>query len=197
MKCFKFCLLIIICLVITGCSSNETRSAISLKDFNNTAEFNEFTVEDNMKAYASVDYILEASLATYDDIVIEMIVYIDSEHASLVQEQHIESFNLLKSTGAMVEKEKGANYYEYSLISNNRYMVSTRVDNTLIFSKVMLSDKGIVVNLLVFAKALLPIRIILLGRYILINADISLQASLATAVYVADGKKYMSVIFAF
>ena len=147
MKCFKFCLLIIICLVITGCSSNETRSAISLKDFNNTAEFNAFTVENNMKAYASVDYILEASLATYDDITIEMIVYIDSEHASLVQEQHIESFNLVKSTGAHEIRDEGQNYYRYGLISNGYFMISVQVDNTVIFCKTFLDNKEMIDNI--------------------------------------------------
>ena len=53
----------------------------------------------------------------------------------------LDSFNLLKSTGASEKKDKGDNYYKYFLISNNYYMVSSRVDNTLIFCKTLLTNK--------------------------------------------------------
>ena len=77
-----------------------------------------------------------------------MIVYDDNEKAEKVQLSHIESFDLLKTTGAQAKKEKGNNFYHYSLISNNRYMASTRIDNTLIFCKVMVEDKELVESLI-------------------------------------------------
>lgn len=140
-----FCILImVLCLLITGCGNDKTRTVKTLDDFGNSATNEGFSVKDNMISYVNVDYILESRVATYDDIEIEMIKYSNSDYAMQVQEQQIESFNLLKSTGAFVEKEKGSNYYEYVLVSNNRYMVSTRIDDTLIFSKVMLTDREIV-----------------------------------------------------
>ena len=43
---------------------------------------------------------------------------------------------------------KGKNYYRYELVSNGYYMINTRVDNTLIFCKVMLNDKETVDEIL-------------------------------------------------
>ena len=75
------------------------------------------------------------------DIVIEMIVYDNADDAEKVLEEHIKSFNLLKSTGAAEKKQTGDNYHKYFLISNNYYMVSSRIDNTLIFCKTLVTNK--------------------------------------------------------
>ena len=145
MKKISIFIILFICLFASGCGSNKTRTAATLSGFDSIFQNNGFTITSDNDKYKSVDYITSYSLATYDeDTSIEMIIYTDSDYAIKVQEQQIESFNLLKSTGAQVIREKGSNYYEYALISNNRYMISTRVDNTLIFAKVMLKDKDFV-----------------------------------------------------
>jgi len=144
----SICLLMILCLFITGCGEEKTRDVATLDEFTNVASSKGFTVNDNMELYSEASYILEAKQAIYDDITIEMVKYTDSDYANKAQENHIESFDLLKTTGASAHKEKGSNYYSYSLVSNNRYMISTRVDNTLIFCKVMLSDKETVDGIL-------------------------------------------------
>ena len=142
------CLLFIMCLFITGCGEDKIKTAATVDDFSNVLVSKGFTVVDNMNAYSGVDYILEAKKAVYDDIEMEMIKYTDSDTANKVQENHIESFDLLKSTGAHAKKDKGSNYYSYALVSNNRYMVTTRIDNTLIFCKVMVEDKEFVEEIL-------------------------------------------------
>lgn len=141
-------LLLIICLFITGCGEEKTKKVATLDEFGNIASEKGFTVSDTTDSYSNADYILEAKQAIYEDITIEMIKYSDSEYADKVQKNHIENFDLLKSTAATAHKDKGANYYSYSIVSNNRYMISTRVDNTLIFCKVMLNDKEIVDEIL-------------------------------------------------
>ena len=144
----SICLLLLLCLFMTGCGEEKSKTAVTLDNFSNIVSGKGFTVTDNMNGYSDVDYILNSKFAVYDDIEIEMVEYSNSDYANKVQEGHIESFDLLKSTGAHVKKDKGSNYYSYSLVSNNRYMVSTRVDNTLIFCKVMLDDKEIVEEIL-------------------------------------------------
>lgn len=147
-KNISFCLLLIICLFITGCGEEKTKEVATLEEFSNIATNKGFTVTDTYSTYSDASYILEARQAVYDDITIEMIKYSDSETADKVQKNHIENFDLLKSTAATAHKDKGSNYYSYSLVSNNRYMVSTRVENTLIFCKVMINDKEIVNEIL-------------------------------------------------
>ena len=142
------CLLLSFCLLMTGCRTNISKTIVTVDEFNNAAVNQGFVVYDNTELYDNVNYIVNSTVAVIDDLEIEMVEYIDSEHASKAQENHIESFKLLKTTGALVNKNKGINYYSYSLVSNNRYMISTRVDNTLIFCKVMLTEKDKVTDLL-------------------------------------------------
>jgi len=141
-------LLLVLCLFITGCGGKGTKEVSTTTDFETVATNKGFTVYDNMELYTGVNYIVSSRVAAIDDMEIEMVEYIDSDYASKAQENHIESFNLLKTTGALVDKDKGSNYYSYALVSNNRYMISTRVDNTLIFCKVMLTQKDKVTDLL-------------------------------------------------
>ena len=142
-------LLLLICAFVTGCG-NKTKEVTTIDSFNDSATRNGFTVKDNLDKYKSDNYIVNASLATYnDDIKIEMIVYDSEESAIKVQDEQLKQFNLSKNTGAGGEKkDKGKNYYKYFLVSNNFYMLSTRVDNTLVFCKTLLSNKEKVESIL-------------------------------------------------
>ena len=104
-----------VCLLLTGCGGGGTKDAKTLDDFSKAGTDNGFTVVDNKSAYADTD--------------------------NKVLEEQIKNFNLLKSTGASEKKTTGDNYQKYFLISNNYYMVTSRVDNTLIFSKTLLVNK--------------------------------------------------------
>lgn len=142
-KSLSTLLLIMMCLLITGCSSKEIKEVATLDEFSTIAMNKNFTITDNMDSYDKIDYILGSKKAIYNDIEIEMVKYTDSDYAKKAQDNHIESFNLLRSTGAHEVKDKGSNYSNYELISNGRYMFSHRVDDTLIFGKVLLEDKDI------------------------------------------------------
>lgn len=144
----KIFLLIVCVLFITACSSNVTKVAKNVNDFETIALKKGFTVDEENRDYDGVSYIYEHGKIMHGESYVEMIVYSDSEKAEAVQKTHIESFDLLKSTGAQAKRESGKNFYHYSLISNNRYMVSTRIDNTLIFCKVLIEEKELVESLL-------------------------------------------------
>lgn len=144
----KIFLLVVCVLFVTACSNGVTKTAKNVNDFETAALSKGFTVDKDNNAYAGVDYIYEYGKIMHGESYVEMIVYDDSEKASKVQESHIESFDLLKSTGAQAKKESGKNFYHYSLVSNNRYMLSTRIDGTLIFCKVMLEDKELIESLI-------------------------------------------------
>lgn len=137
-------LLFICCLFMTGCGEEKIKKVATLDEFSNIATSKNFNVTDNADLYANVNYIDGSKTVYLDDISFEMVVYSDVETATKSQDNHVESFNLLRSTGAHEEKDKGNNYYSYKLISNGRYMFSIRVENTLLFGKVLLEDKEIV-----------------------------------------------------
>lgn len=140
MKGKSFLIVLILSLVCIGCTSNKEKVVASYDNITNVMTQNGFTVTDNSSSYNS-PYITGAYLITKDDIVIEFVQYDTEENAEKVVASHIESFNLLKSTGATHKDDKGKNFHKYFLISNNKYMTSVRVDNTVMFSKTSLANK--------------------------------------------------------
>lgn len=148
MKKTLICLLLFTFLFMTGCGKEKV--VITLDNFSNVLAENNFTVSDTTEQYTKqVDYILGSRLAFFDEnLEMEMIDYDSVETAKKVQDSQVESFALLKSTGAHEDVEKGKNYYKYTLISNDRYMFSVRVDKTLVFCKTLLENKEKVENIL-------------------------------------------------
>lgn len=136
-------LLVIFCMLISGCSnSNKTKDVKTSGEFNTVALNNNFTVYDNISNYENTDYILEAKISKINENdAIEMVIYKDVESAKKVQEKQVEQFSVRKNTGASIDKDKGSNYYKYVMISNNMYMVSSRIDNTLVFCMTSLNNK--------------------------------------------------------
>lgn len=126
--------------LLTGCGGG-THEVKSISDFETAAKNNGFTVVNNKDSYDEVSYIIDAVKATTSDITIEMVVYDNADDAEKVLKEHIKSFDLLKSTGATEKRQTGDNYRKYFLISNNYYMVSSRIDNTLIFCKTLVTNK--------------------------------------------------------
>ena len=148
MKKFSFCLLFIMCFFITGCGEPKSKEVTTLERFTEVAENNGFVVIDNSDDYFGIDYIIDSRKANVGDSEIEMVVYDNSENADRTLKQHIESFATLKSTAAAQKDVEGENYHTYFLVSNNRYMISTRVENTLIFSKDMVENKDLIENVI-------------------------------------------------
>ena len=143
MKKIGLYVLCLICLILAGCGNNKIKEVGTLDNFQSACVNNGFSYRDKLNEYQSKDvtYITGAIEATLDDIVIEMVVYDSSESADKTQKQHIASFMNIKSTGATAHKDKGKNYYKFTMISNGYYMVSSRIDNTLVFSKTLLANK--------------------------------------------------------
>ena len=148
MKKIYLLLIIGIGLFLTGRTSNKSKEVKSLDDFNNASINNGFTVSDNMNTYQDKDYIIGASIATLGDITIEMVTYDNNESAKKTQDNHIDVFKAMKGSGAVMNSDKGKNYYKYDMVSNGYYMVSTRVENTLIFSKTQVENKDKIETLL-------------------------------------------------
>ena len=72
MRKFSMCLLLSLCLLFTGCGEEKTRSIVDLTVFDDVASSNGFEVESRMEVYSGVNYIIDAKIARYDDIEIEV-----------------------------------------------------------------------------------------------------------------------------
>ena len=143
MKKFKILLCLLCLFLLVGCTnkSKESKEVVSINGFENAGNNNGFNITDNTSSYADVDYVLEARAASLDDATVEMVVYTDIENAKKVQDDQIEKFKKIKNTATPLNKEEGENYYKFWMVSNGYYMVSSRVDNTLIFCKTLLKNK--------------------------------------------------------
>lgn len=141
MKKLSLCILMLMCFVMSGCGKEKLKEVTTLDEFNTIATNNGFVVNDNMKDYSSLSYINGSKKAVLDDIEIEMVEYTDSDSAEKVLKGHIDNFVVRKSTAAHEKDTKGDNYHRYFLVSNNMYMISARVENTLIFCRTDLDNK--------------------------------------------------------
>ena len=148
MKKISLLLLFICCLLLTGCNSKETKEVKTLDDFQVSCNDNGFIVNNNIGNYSTVDYIKGSYIANLDEVTIEMVEYDSEENAEKAQDNQIKVFTNMKGSGAIIEKDKGANYYKHTMISNGYYMISTRVDNTLIFTKVTVDYKEKIDNII-------------------------------------------------
>ena len=142
----KIIIFVLCLLLVTGCG-NKVKEVGSLDNFNYITTEKGLIVSDNISNYVA-DYLKGALVATNDNLSIEMIVYDTSENASKVQEGHLKSFANMKSTGAIAKKDTGKNYYKYTMITNGYYLVTSRIDNTLIFTKTLLENKEMVDSIL-------------------------------------------------
>ncbi len=147
MKKISLLVLGLFCLFLTGCGG-DSKEIKTLKEFETVGIDNGFTVTDNLLSYNNATYITGSYVANLDNAKVEMVIYDTEENAKKAQENQIKTFKNIKSSGATGESKKGKNYYSFSLISNGYYMVSSRIDNTLIFSKTLLENKDKVISIL-------------------------------------------------
>ena len=146
----KIIFIFIVCLLLVGCTSSETKEAGTLEQFLNSCLNHGLEYADKLDDYKAqnVDYITGALRCMTDTLTIEMVIYDSEESADKAQKQHIASFKGMKSTAASAHNNQGKNYKFFSMISNNYYMVSNRIDNTLIFTKTPFDNKDLVDTLL-------------------------------------------------
>lgn len=140
MKRVKYLVAIFMCLLLVGCGGGK-KEVGTVDSFESAAVENKFMFLDNLGSYPDVDYIKEAKKAILDSTVVEMIVYKDEKNAKKVQEEQIENFRTIKNTATTEHKDDGGNYYKFWMVSNGYYMVSSRIDNTLVFCKTQLENK--------------------------------------------------------
>ena len=108
-------LVLIFCVFLLTACGGKSKDVKGINDFEAACTNLDFTVNDNKVNYPE-EYIIDTKIATLNDIEIQMFVYSDSEYATKVQNGNIESFLQLKSTGNIITKDKGKNYYKYTMI---------------------------------------------------------------------------------
>ena len=147
MKKFSLLLLLFSCFILTACN-NEVKENKTLNDFEKICNSLNIEVKDNLQNYTTDSYILGSRLATVNGYDVEMIIYDTVDNAKKVQDEQIDTFMKYRGTFVTSIKNKGKNFYEYKLVSNGYYMVSSRIDNTLVFAQIPIDYQDSVDKLL-------------------------------------------------
>lgn len=140
MKKISVLFILLCCFILTGCS-NEVKEIKNLNDFVNVCASLGFEANDNLQNYQTDSYIVGSKVVKLDEYPVEMIIYDSEDNANKVQEQQIDTFLKVRNTMVTTVKKKGKNYYEFKMVTNGYYMVSTRVENTLIFAQLPVDYK--------------------------------------------------------
>lgn len=138
MKKTKNILILVLCFiclfVITGCGNKK---ALTKEEFKTLMEKENFKVEDSSSKMSEFDYIDKLYIAYNDDSYqIEFYELIDEDSAITFFNNNKESFENSKSSNSYESSVSKNNSDKYTLLTNNKYKVISRIDNTAIFVNV-------------------------------------------------------------
>lgn len=132
-------ILCVVCLLmifsLTGCGSKK---AITTDDFKSIAESSSYSIADVTSQYAEFNFINEATVAqSSDGWQVEFYMLEDKENATNMFNTNKSDFESKKDGFVTESSVNMPNYSTYSLTSGGYYMYLCRVDNTLLYVKVL------------------------------------------------------------
>ena len=133
-------LLLLVCVFVCGCGNKK---AITVAQFNDKMTKNEYTMVNAKDQFSQNDYVQDVYMAVdkTTKYQIEFYVFSSTENAtSFVETNRKRKIFESEKTSPNAETDiKAANYEKYTLSSNKKYKVLSRIDNTVIYVNV--SDK--------------------------------------------------------
>lgn len=141
---FVTCLLIL--LGVTGCGN---KTAISTSTFKSITEENNYITSDVTNQYISYEYVNEATVAqSSEGFQIEFYVLDSESNAISMFNTNKDIFESYKGNASTETSSNIGNNTSYTLTSNGYYMHLCRVDNTLLYVRVLDSYKDSVKDII-------------------------------------------------
>lgn len=137
MKKARYVLISLLCVMaligFTGCGKNK--NAISADEFCTKIENKGFLTTDSTAQYASSKEITESYIAISKDYSyqIEFVVLDSTSAAQSMFSKNKSIFESEKGSSNLTSSKELANYSKYTLKTNGKYKVVSRIDNTLIY----------------------------------------------------------------
>lgn len=143
-----FCILISI--LLTGCNIGKDKDSITSDEFCSKMQDENYTIVDSSDQFSSVDgvnnvYIAIAPNYSYQ---IEFYELTSDSQAKESYKKNKDTFENLKTSVSANTEVELANYSKYTLVSNGKYMVISRIDNTFIYVNVSSEYKDDIDNIL-------------------------------------------------
>lgn len=151
MKKIKILTSLIICFVailtITGC---KDKKSITANEFKNTMESNHYIVQEATNQFSEYDYVEKVYIALSSDssYQIEFYQLSDDNYATSFYNNNKSIFEKSKSSKSSETSVSMANYSKYTLQTDGKYKVISRIDNTAIYLNVDTDNKNDVNSIL-------------------------------------------------
>ncbi len=150
-----FIILAVVLVIVVGLGAlfaflNREKDPVTSDEFKSLARENGYGLADATEQFAQYDFIDEVCLAIYPDNShqIEFYVFTDTEFASQFYANNKAIFEQSKGNAAASSNVNLKNYSKFTLSTDGRFKVLSRIDNTVIFVNVDDSYKGQVKNVL-------------------------------------------------
>lgn len=142
-KIFTVIMLGITLFLITGCGGeSEPKTAITTKDFIKKAEKEGLIVADLKDQFSTVEYIKEATTAASSDgWQVEFYVIDKKKNAKTMYESIDIDFQTMETKKRRKRTDKGKNFNKVEYDTDQHYGMITRVDNTIVYVKVLKESK--------------------------------------------------------
>ena len=123
-------------------SLNTEKESMTASGFKTMMEGKGFTVSDATSQFAEFDYIKQAYVAVSSDYSykIEFYELSNDEYATGFYNNNKEIFKSSKDNASIETSVALKNYAKYNLTTGKQYKVVSRIDNTVIYLNVDLSD---------------------------------------------------------
>lgn len=128
----------------------KEKESMSAEQFKNFMEEKEYVIYDATSQYNEYEYIEKVYIATTIDneYKIEYYVLSDNESAKYFYSINKNIFENSKSTSVVETNNTISNYSKYTLNSNDKYMVISRINNTAIYVNANEEYKNVIKDLL-------------------------------------------------
>lgn len=133
---FKKLILVITCLsfifLCTGCGN---KTALNYENFKSKMEEKNFVIQDATSQMSDYNYINKVYIAidSSNSYQIEFYELLDSDYASGFYNNNKNIFEQNKSSSAIETSISSGNNAKYTLTTNGKYKVVSRIDNTVIY----------------------------------------------------------------
>lgn len=151
MKKFKNVISLIVCfiavLTVTGC---KDKKSITADEFKNTMESNDYIVQEATDQFSEYDYVKKVYIALSSDssYQIEFYQLSDEDYATSFYNNNKSIFEKSKSSKNSETSVSMSNYSKYTLQTNGKYKVISRIGNTAIYLNVDTEYKADVKSIL-------------------------------------------------
>lgn len=129
---------------------NKEKDSITSSNFYTTMSQKGYTVQDANSQFSEYDYIKQAYIAANKDYSYQIEFYelLDDSYATSFYNNNKSIFESSKGNASTETNVELKNSSKYTLLSNSKYMVISRINNTVIYVKVDDSYKDTVKDIL-------------------------------------------------